>query len=137
MKSCRQRLLEHILVSIVVYQITLWIHVSVPVGNEHHHCGQYSIFPLTSNVGNTAQNTNKGTQHPSSDATYQKVQPTTESLLSTTRGTTFLLGIFCQRNDTKHRQLSRSTMLGESVLPQSVYSRICTLQYFHGNPCPH
>ena len=43
------------------------------------------------------------------------------------RPTTFLLGIFCQLNDTKHRQMTRSTMLGPD-LPDHVRSRICSLQ---------
>jgi Galactosyltransferase len=134
MVSCRHRLLEHLLMAIVVYQITHWSHMMAPMRNNLH-CEQDHI-PLSSSSlssscvggggggGDTARS-----KHPSNHPT-SKVGQSARGKLPTKKGTTFLLGIFCQRNDTQHRQLSRSTMLGKSVLPHSVYSRICTLQEF-------
>ena len=49
------------------------------------------------------------------------------SAVSAVRRTTFLLGIFCQLNDTKHRQMTRATMLGPD-LPEDVKARVCSLQ---------
>ena len=51
--------------------------------------------------------------------------------VSAARRTTFLLGILCQLNDTKHRQMTRSTMLGPD-LPEDVKTRLCSLHdYLH------
>lgn len=49
------------------------------------------------------------------------------SVTSVLRRTTFLLGIFCQLNDTKHRAMTRSTMLGPD-LPDDVQPLLCTLR---------
>ena len=45
------------------------------------------------------------------------------------RQPTFLLGIFCQLNDTKHREMTRSTMLGPD-LPGEVKARLCSLHNY-------
>jgi hypothetical protein len=126
MRPCRQRLLEHFFVAIVVYQVTHWIHpITVPsTGTDYHPGSSHTLLSSSCLRDINWSQTRK--------------QANILSALSSSSGhssparkpTTFLLGIFCQRNDTKHRQLSRSTMLGKSVLPHAVYSRICTLQDF-------